>query len=456
LGSARKRILLLVVALLGCRHGPGAAVPGENGKGPKPSPSPTAPAQPEWIPPSVVLRGAPGQGINRDFAAFPAYGGHPGTLFVWSGSQPEPYPQTWAHFPRMFVLSGDLPRGEHPITDVWDGVSGVPFIDGFTAAGDVDHDGHMDVWCNNRKLYRGPFLGRELTSDDVLAEAECCPVPMIGDFDADGDGELDALLGAAQTARIYYGPFEGVLPLWGDDPDITNLALDAPACTGIRGAFRIRDYFGPGQDAVGVGGAPGDDCFVETRFYELTGPRGRQLGIDDAFSQSESGRSQITHFYGLDIDGDGRPEVLSGLDRFLKVYQNPIAPWFQDTPKAWDTGRFVADPVGDVNGDGLEDLVAEIEDDAGDIWYGLVLAPFDTTRPIDDTVAVPLTPHGQYDTPLVDGVPFYLGIGQIAMDLDGDGLSDLIALGGGHNGEGFVSIWYGADLVDAIARRTQP
>ena len=115
-----------------------------------------------------------------------------------------------------------------------------------------------------------------------------------------------------------------------------------------------------------------------------------------------------------------------------------------------------------MNGDGLDDLVVVVgvgdDYDAG--WVGLVFAPFDTKRGVAD-VAVPLTPLGPNTIPPGGAVPaapsdvYYAGVGELAMDLDGDGLSDLMDVQRGPDGGGRVSIWYGADIMTTLEARRQ-
>ena len=447
----RMAVILAIVASCSSRPKPNFPIPTP------PNPDSTDSAPPEvvlpdqknWLAPSVQLYGQPNQSIYNDFHALPAFGGHPGTLFIQSGSQPKPYPQTFSEYPMMFVLPGVLPRGRHEIADVWDGAGGADFLDGFVTAGDVDGDGHMDMWCANRRLYLGPFVGKLLHIKDSVAELECCTTPMLGNFDADGDGVFDLLAGGGQIGDLHHGPFKGLVPIWTKDPEVTMFGFEDGGCPNGRGAHLVRDYFGPGDDLVGIGAPPSDTCSPDTYFYRLRGPRGRRLTHADAVSTAEISTSFITYYSGLDVDNDGRSEVVAGRD-FKYVYDNPLDPWFYNTPRAWELGdedRIYA-PVGDVNGDGLGDMVAWVDTahGSGGSWFGLVLAPFDTSKPLIHN-AIPLLDANRR----MDGEPIpYEGAGRIAMDLDGDGLSDLINLETGPEWEGYISIWYGSDIVAHI------
>jgi hypothetical protein len=404
-----------------------------------------------WIEPSVQIRGQAGQEIHRELSLLPAYGGQPGTLFVRSGSQPEPYPQTFAGYPRSFTVPGAIPRGEHTITDLWDG--GVSFSSAFVAAGDVDHDGHMDMWSYEGMLYLGPFVGEGVEWADAHADLDGFWTAAFGNFDADGDGEFDLVATADQFAYIYHGPFEGTVPGWTENPEISILGDEN--CPLASGAQRLHDYFSPGVDAVAVGRGAGFWCTPDVLVYPLHGSRGRRIDFSGALSEIETSAATPSTLQSAgDLDGDGDAEVAQGTSDLRRIYQNPLTPSFFDTPLAWDLGTnaAVTAAVGDVNGDGGTDLVAWIglEDPYGPegVWIGLLLTPLDVTRSAEEQ-AVPLTP-GCVST--AERLCFNYA-GTIASDLDGDGLSDLLDVQEGPDDAGYITIWYASDINAALAAR---
>ena len=307
----------------------------------------------------------------------------------------------------------------------------------------------MDAWSRDRRLYRGPFLGGVFGVDDAVAEVACCMLPVLGGFDADGDGVVDVMVAGGHVGIVHHGPFAGALPRWTDDPEATVFGVGGASCPTGRGAHLVRAYFGPGRDAWwGIGKGPGGDCGVDTTFYGLQGPRGRRLGPEDAFSRDDTLASGITSYAGIDIDGDGDAEVLRG-QHLLSVHDSPVAPWIGDTAIAWpdpSADRIVA-AAGDIDGDGRDDLVALVDVASGRPWTGLLLAPFDTTQPIADQ-AVPLAAAAASGASIAYGA-----VGRIAMDLDGDGRSDLVARQRGPDRAGTIAIWYGADIAAAIGDR---
>ncbi|MEQ1692464.1 MAG: hypothetical protein ABMA00_14340, partial [Gemmatimonas sp.] len=76
------------------------------------------------------------------------------------------------------------------------------------AAGDTDGDGYQDLWYGSQ-LFRGPFSGMIAVSDAV-AQVQLEGGWPIGNFDADGDGILDAAFGGyTSNLVVAYGPFDG-------------------------------------------------------------------------------------------------------------------------------------------------------------------------------------------------------------------------------------------------------
>jgi hypothetical protein len=449
-------LIALVGGLLACRPHPTRPPPA----GQPPTPAETGDTgltgedDRPWIAPSVQIYGQAGQGIHYRIAVLPPSGGSPGTLLLQSGSQPEPYPQTFAGYPRFFTVSGLIPRGVHAVTDLWNG--GLGFISEFVAAGDINDDGHMDMWSYEGNLYLGPFLGKDIALEDTHATLNGFGTPAFGNFDADGDGNEDLLATADQIAFIFHGPFEGSIPLVAENPEISILGEEN--CPMGRGAQRLRDYFSPGMDAVAVGEGWGTSCAPDVFVYPLQGSRGRRIDASGALSVIETSTMTASTLQSAgDLDGDGDAEVVQGTSMVRRLYQNPLSPSFFDTPLAWDLGTNAAitAAVGDVNGDGGTDLVAWIgfDDPEGPegLWVGLLLTPLDTSRSAEEQ-AIPLTPACEPTTDHFCHV--YAGI--VAEDIDGDGLSDLLDVQGGPDDAGYITIWYASDINAALAaRKTQ-
>lgn len=443
------RLLLLCLAPA-CHRGGSPSV------GPSPAGETGSVDVDRYLPWSVQLVGQTWQRIDTDLGVIPAANGHPGTLFVNSSSAPEPYPQTFSEYPRMFVVSGLQAPGRHAVADVADG--GVGFLESFYPAGDTDGDGHADAWASNQRLYRGPFLGRNLThanADARLLDTTWWPV--LGDFDADQDGSLDVIITPGwQIAAIVHGPFDGDRVL--TEEDATYFGLGEPeACPGGLGhhVTRLPKLYGSTLDGVGVGWDDGL-CVRDVYVYPLQGPRGRRFGLADATHTFSSSSGSSFWFQSVgDLDGNGALDVLlGGKPGFSSLYGGPLPPEVYDgiTGQLWDPEAVAfAGGGGDVNGDGVEDLVSFMyETELEAAWWGLLLSPHDFTRHPRE-VALRLgggsSAFSEYNFP---------SLGQRFADLDGDGLADLIAADPGPLQEGIVTVWYAKDLLGAAGLGRTP
>jgi hypothetical protein len=429
----------LILLLLGCPT-PEATFPRRSPPASAPVSSSPPQAQPDWpvLPPSVRIFGLLppdpdpiGEGFDLGAMAevLPAHGGYPGVLFLQASSGWQGIPH-WQHLPNTFFVPGDLPRGDHSILDVYEGgLDSTATWDWLFPAGDTDRDGYLDVWGGSQ-LYRGPLLGKTLGRADADAEIDTMWGCGFGDFDADGDGELDVILVTDwQLAVIYHGPFEGLVPSHPENPEVS---LFGDTGCGTAAVARLRDHGGPGRDAFAMGMDNWDGgCNPDAYIFELYGPRGRDLYFEDALAVHES-RSHTQSFdWAGDLDGDGDGEVMYGADSSKIVYEAPLVSPVEDTPLWLQTPQLSA--VGDVNGDGDPDFVVSMLPE--EPWAGLLLSPLPPDP--DPTQAISIGP--------------YVGLGTSGTsaygDLDGDGRADLVLQERGAHREGVVSIWFASDLL---------
>ena len=454
------------MALLSCRHPDGPTPP------PRPTPSGTTTPAPTTAPhpkchvdeselppiaptgdlePSAQVFGLPYMRLDHAWIAF-ADGVDPSVLLLTGEYDVRDINRL--DLPPTLVVPGKLEPGRHCVLDLWDGVSSIDegVLRDAAPAGDSDGDGHGDLWVGE-ELFRGPFLGRALHSHDpgnawIKSKEASDGIAVVAGFDADGDGNEDALFQASccQLAYLRYGPFDG---------EIASAALGAadPAtyttfqgtCFDAVGTEFLPDQLGAGHHAVALGFDYGGWCTWDTYVWDLMQPPGLRLTDGDAFARSwMTGNGAYVRDAG-DQDGDGRPDVIYGDEFGSQIVKGPLEgdlDVYYSGPVALPRGpysRFAS--AGDVNGDGTLDFLAE--DNPAFAWVLL------------------LSPHGDPgQLGLVLGTTSDLPhmLGSKHADLDRDGLEDLIeSEGHGTWGvtpddlfeAGEINVWYGADLVAA-------
>lgn len=471
------RVSTLVLLLAGCRHArpPGnpTGTPSDTGDGPHPTATSTTAeaARGPWvtIEPAVSILGEQGQELGGGgLAAFPASGGLPGVLFVPWGI---PY---GSDLPLTFILSGVPPRGEHGIYDVWDGVSGWmgDVVQAkFHLAGDENGDGIRDAWIHD-SLFPGPLLGRRLEFVDdptriAWFDGGYEGLVVAAGFDADRDGHDDvAVMRGYQRAVIYYGPFSGKVRgvELGEAPLDQVTFLGEDGCPTTMVATLLEDHLGPGHPALATGDTNSCDG-PDTVVYDLWQPRGGDLSVQDclAFAADQN----LTHPRWLDdagdLDGDGHPDVLWSRGSTWKIPASPLSGWFsdEDAPVSpltltWPgPGRSLLHAIGDLNGDGVQELTGTCSDEVPDgTWAMILFSPFQD--PLDPCLGLPIGPAAE--------VTRSVAFGETHADLDGDGLQDVVGWFKYHDqmkpppppewiDAGEVRIWYGRDLWAAEQAR---
>jgi hypothetical protein len=329
---------------------------------------------------------------------------------------------------RLLVLPGPVPPGVH----VWDTlvVGTAPGGSHVAAAGDTDHDGFDDFW-GNWYLYRGPFVGRRDDWDMFFPQQ--ATTNAIGDFDADGDGWVDVLLGLEDgQAQIAYGPFpearRATYGQFGYDPAQATLLGDrSPSGTEN---FVLRDVQHAGQlvGTAGWGCCGYYDAAVS--LFDLSGPRGRVLTGADAFATfPESFYDERVFQPWPDASGDGLTDLVYLSDPRFGPFEG-AQPRAEYPPPV----RYVqyGDIVGipDLTGDGLGDLLLGTE-----LGWGLVPG---SLRRVDPPV-----------DPATDGTLLAVPASVnrfMAGDFDGDAWPDLATSNGQAGLGGEVWIWSGAEV----------
>jgi len=314
------------------------------------------------------------------------------------------------------------PSGLVHYDDLWDGVSEVEWGE-VTHLRDMDGDGHDDYFIG-RSIRPGPLLGRYTpwaTPADAIAyllvdPADALKWPHLV-LDADQDGHEDLLVtgtGYDAVPRIYFGPFDGPIPDPAADdstvlPLITRKGIDAYTLT------LAPDLLGLGEDALLM--AHWENYLQWDTMTPLPIARG---GIVEHSDFLQGGTWYPVSPLG-DLNGDGINDVVADHG----VYFGPIL-----GPESFDPARKLTSagsigPGGDLNGDGMSDLLMRV-----DYERYVLLSPHRWPLTIDQ--GVPIEPDG----------------GVVIGDVDGDGRDDVVINTSASKHES-VLIYLGVDLEAA-------
>ena len=323
----------------------------------------------------------------------------------------------------------------------WEGIqwsSEVPFDYGTVRAADFDGDGHLDIVIAIHFKAQYVLYG---TGTKVFRRFEKLPAPDkritsravgVGDFDQDGredlvfQAELDVDLGANE--RI-----EGVSTTWivRNTADGWELETNGINARNIGDRATVSDVDGDGRDDVVVAANATGRRNLAFFNREETGwtPWGTTRVLGNGFHfdvtpfKTDSGMKMYAAFEQFQF-ADGGKLARTGLVRYLPVDDawtdvEPQVIWFDDDRN----NPYFRLGVGDLDGNGLEDIVAARKKGGIEVWLQPSEGEFFLNR------AGGIDEGGRcYDIHVVD--------------LNGDGYSDIVAaMADEEDAPGGIRVW---------------
>lgn len=259
---------------------------------------------------------------------------------------------------------------------------------------DVDGDGQLDV-VTDQFWYAGPELTpheiRDPESYDPVARYSQCSAAF-GD-DIDGDGWTD----------LVVAPFPTDAAFWYQNPHgpghWPRHEIARPLSAGVETQIYV-DLFGDGHrelvmgiepDLVLAWFAPGPDPTASWQVHPISAP-------------GFPGAGHFEHGLGLgDVDGDGRPDVLTASGWFQQTADREVWPFHAFSFGAAECSSMFAR---DLDGDGRADVICPHPHDYGVHWWQQRADGSFVEHVIDDSIS---QMHAA-----------------VVADLDGDGIPELV------------------------------
>jgi hypothetical protein len=280
------------------------------------------------------------------------------------------------------------------------------------------------VASGNGKGFGKPILATSFTATTTTS----LPVP--GDIDGDGKADLITFVtGKGSSIRVQRGHGDGVF----DDPFFTTVAASVlPAGSELR----VADFTGDGKDDVLVVQTPKSGATsLTTNLFASVGDGTFAPPATRVISDFTGGVYVAARLVAVDANTDGKADLLYVTPPSA---QNPGAILASitdgtsnnaavalDVPAVTSNERYDSFQAGDVNGDGVPDLVGLVPA-AGNVVRYLELLGDPATRLVDGSVRFAGSGNLGGSTP--SGGGFAAGAQSLLSDFNGDGRADLVVV----------------------------
>jgi hypothetical protein len=280
------------------------------------------------------------------------------------------------------------------------------------------------VASGNGKGFGKPILATSFTATTTTS------LPVAGDIDGDGKSDLITFVtGKGSSIRVQRGHGDGVF----DDPFFTTVAASVlPAGSELR----VADFTGDGRDDVLVVQTPkAGSSAVTTNLFASHGDGSFDPPATRVISDFTGGVFAGARLVTIDANTDGKADLLyitpptaknpGAILASITDGTSNNAAVALDVPAVPSNDRFVSFQTGDVNGDGIPDIVGVVAPAGNVVRYAELLGD-PTTRLADGSVRFAGSSNLGGATP--NGGSFAAGAQSLLADFNGDGRLDLAVI----------------------------